>query len=83
LYSALAETPLPGQTVAPHLPSNNLLNTASLARWVESNDHLPALGVWGNRDAATGNLMSAFQFRDGGGEGGGGDGGGGDGGGND
>jgi phospholipase C len=41
-----------------------LLNTASLDRWVEWNHHLPALGVWGNRDVTAGNLTSAFVFGD-------------------
>jgi len=41
---------------------HDLLNTASLDRWVEWNHRLPALGVWGDRDATAGNLASAFIF---------------------
>jgi phospholipase C len=41
---------------------HNLLNTASLDRWVEWNHRLPALGVWGNRDVKAGSLLSAFRF---------------------
>jgi phospholipase C len=41
---------------------HDLLNTASLDRWVEWNHRLPALGVWGNRDATAGNLAGAFVF---------------------
>jgi phospholipase C len=40
------------------------LNTASLTKWVEWNHRLPALGVWGNRDTAAGNLTRAFNFDD-------------------
>jgi phospholipase C len=41
---------------------HDLLNTASLDRWVEWNHRLPALGVWGDRDATAGNLATAFIF---------------------
>ncbi|HSS93633.1 MAG TPA: alkaline phosphatase family protein [Candidatus Dormibacteraeota bacterium] len=41
---------------------HNLLNTASLAKWVEWNHRLPALGVWGNRDVTAGSLVNAFRF---------------------
>jgi hypothetical protein len=41
---------------------HDLLNTASLVRWVEWNHRLPALGVWGNRDVTAGNLAGAFVF---------------------
>ena len=41
---------------------HQLLNTASLTRWVEWNHRLPALGVWGNRDLTAGNLKRAFNF---------------------
>ena len=54
---------------------HNLLNTASLDKWVEWNYRLPALGVWGNRDVRAGSLLSAFRFGDqngGGGDNGGG-----------
>jgi phospholipase C len=43
---------------------HDLLNTASLDRWVEWNHRLPALGVWGDRDVNAGNLASAFIFGD-------------------
>jgi len=43
---------------------HDLLNTASLDRWVEWNHRLPALGVWGDRDVTAGNLTSAFIFGD-------------------
>jgi phospholipase C len=45
-----------------HFVDHNLLNTASLAKWVEWNHGLPALGVWGNRDVRAGNLANAFVF---------------------
>lgn len=38
------------------------LDTASLVNWVEWNYHLPALGVWGNRDTNAGSLRNAFVF---------------------
>jgi len=41
---------------------HDLLNTASLDRWVEWNHRLPALGVWGDRDVTAGNLTGAFIF---------------------
>jgi len=41
---------------------HDLLNTASLVRWVEWNHRLPALGVWGGRDVTAGNLAGAFVF---------------------
>ena len=41
---------------------HDLLNTASLDRWVEWNHRLPALGVWGDRDVTAGNLTNAFIF---------------------
>jgi phospholipase C len=41
---------------------HDLLNTASLDRWVEWNHRLPALGVWGARDVNAGNLAHAFVF---------------------
>ena len=41
---------------------HNLLNTASLAKWVEWNHHLPPLGVWGDRDVKAGSLLGAFRF---------------------
>ena len=43
---------------------HDLLNTASLDRWVEWNHRLPALGVWGARDVTAGNLANAFVFGD-------------------
>jgi phospholipase C len=43
---------------------HQLLNTASLTKWVEWNHRLPALGVWGNRDKNAGNLTRAFNFDD-------------------
>jgi phospholipase C len=43
---------------------HQLLNTASLTKWVEWNHRLPALGVWGNRDTKAGNLTGAFRFDD-------------------
>jgi hypothetical protein len=43
---------------------HQLLNTASLSKWVEWNHRLPALGVWGNRDKNAGNLTRAFDFED-------------------
>lgn len=43
---------------------HDLLNTASLDRWVEWNHRLPALGVWGDRDVTAGNLTGAFIFGD-------------------
>jgi phospholipase C len=41
---------------------HDLLNTASLDKWVEWNHRLPALGVWGNRDTKAGTLKDAFVF---------------------
>jgi phospholipase C len=41
---------------------HDLLNSASLDRWVEWNHRLPALGVWGNRDTTAGALSGAFVF---------------------
>jgi phospholipase C len=41
---------------------HDMLNTASLDRWVEWNHRLPALGVWGDRDITAGNLTGAFIF---------------------
>ena len=41
---------------------HTLLDTSSLAKWVEWNHRLPALGVWGNRDRTAGSLNSAFRF---------------------
>jgi phospholipase C len=41
---------------------HTLLDTSSLAKWVEWNHRLPALGVWGNRDMSAGSLRGAFIF---------------------
>jgi len=41
---------------------HDLLDTASLDRWIEWNHRLPALGVWGKRDVTAGNLTGAFIF---------------------
>jgi phospholipase C len=48
----------------PGFIDHDLLNTASLDRWVEWNHRLPALGVWGDRDVNAGNLAHAFVFGD-------------------
>ncbi len=44
---------------------HTLMDTASLAKWVEWNHRLPALGVWGDRDLTAGSLLSAFHFGEG------------------
>lgn len=43
---------------------HTLMDTSSLAKWVEWNHRLPALGVWGNRDRTAGSLTNAFRFGD-------------------
>jgi len=48
----------------PGFIDHDLLDTASLDRWVEWNHRLPALGVWGDRDVNAGNLANAFIFGD-------------------
>ena len=48
----------------PGFIDHDLLNSASLDRWVEWNHRLPALGVWGDRDVNAGNLAGAFIFGD-------------------
>jgi phospholipase C len=48
----------------PGFVDHDLLNTASLDKWVEWNHRLPALGVWGDRDVNAGNLAGAFIFGD-------------------
>ncbi len=48
----------------PGFIDHDLLDTASLDRWVEWNHRLPALGVWGDRDVNAGNLAGAFIFGD-------------------
>lgn len=45
-----------------HAVDHDLMDTSSLVRWVESNYHLPPLGVWGNRDVNAGDLRGAFDF---------------------
>jgi len=47
---------------------HTLLDSSSLAKWVEWNHRLPALGVWGNRDRTAGSLNSAFRFGEQGGD---------------
>jgi len=41
---------------------HDLMDTSSLAKWVESTYQLPPLGVWGNRDLNAGDLRGAFDF---------------------
>ena len=45
-----------------HFIDHDQLDTSSLANWVEWNYGLPALGVWGGRDANAGSLLGAFDF---------------------
>jgi phospholipase C len=45
-----------------HAVDHDLMDTSSLAKWVEWNYHLPPLGVWGNRDVNAGDLRGAFDF---------------------
>jgi len=45
-----------------HTVDHDLLDTSSLAKWVEENYHLPPLGVWGDRDVVAGDLRGAFDF---------------------
>jgi len=52
----------------PHNVDHDLMDTSSLVKFVESNYHLPRLGVWGDRDVTAGDLRGAFDFSDGGDE---------------
>ena len=48
----------------PHNVDHDLMDTSSLVKFVESNYHLPRLGVWGDRDVTAGDLRGAFDSSD-------------------
>ena len=45
-----------------HAVDHDLMDTSSLAKWVETTYQLPPLGVWGDRDVNAGDLRGAFDF---------------------
>ena len=61
-FAITACVPLYGDAIPVTAAGSTARSPSSLANWVGWNHGLPALGVWGARDANAGSLLGAFDF---------------------